>query len=67
MMETKTRKSSTYAIYKGDTFLCIGTKSQCAETLCITQNNLDSLISKGKHGKISCENRLIAVKLDGEE
>lgn len=60
-------KPATYAIYRGDQFLCIGTKSECAATLCITQNNLDSLISKGKHGKISYENRLIAVKLDGEE
>lgn len=58
---------ATYAIYKGDQFLCIGTKVECAVTLCITQNNLDSLLSKGKHEKISYEKRLIAVKLDGEE
>ena len=55
---------SVYAIYKGDQFLCIGTIKECAEELCITQNNLKSRISKGVNGKIAYENRLIAVKLD---
>ena len=57
-------KPNVYAIYKGDQFLCIGTIKECAEELCITQNNLKSRISKGVNGKIAYENRLIAVNLD---
>ena len=57
-------KPNVYAIYKGDQFLCIGTIKECAEELCITQNNLKSRISKGANGKIAYENRLIAVNLD---
>ena len=60
-------KPFVYAIYKGDQFLCIGTMKECAEELCISQNNLVSRVSKGVHGKIAYENRLIAVKLEGEE
>lgn len=60
-------KPNVYAIYKGDQFLCIGTMKECAEELCITQNNLISRVSKGVHGKIAYENRLISVKLDEEE
>jgi len=57
-------KPATYAIYRGDQFLCIGTKAECAEALCTTVNNLASLVSKGSKGLISYEKRLIAVKLD---
>lgn len=60
-------KPGTYAIYRGDQFLCIGTRIECAEALGITYNNLASIISKGAHGKISYEKSLIAVKLEGEE
>ena len=57
-------KPSIFAIYKGDQFLCIGTRKECAEALGISRSSMESRISKSASGKISYENRLIAVKLD---
>lgn len=60
-------KPSTYAIYKGDTFLAIGTKKECARLLGTTLASLESRLTRGRQEKTSYENSLIAVKLDGEE
>lgn len=64
-METRGRKSSTYAIYKGDVFMCIGTQQECAEYLGITIGSLQSMLSKSKDWEYN--RKLIAVKLDEED
>lgn len=60
-----TIKTATYAIYRGDQFLCIGTQQECAEQLGITKGSLQSMITKSKNWPY--HRKLIAVKLDEEE
>lgn len=56
-----------YAIYRGDEFLCIGTRKECAEWLGTTESHVQQLLSpvrKERISKVKNPRGLIAVKLD---
>lgn len=56
---------TTYAIYKGDSLICIGTAKECSEQLGITRKSIYWLASPTNH-KRAKGNRKIAIKLEDE-
>ena len=57
-----------YAIYKGDTFIDVGTKRELAERMKLAESTITHLASKTYWGRIrGKETRvLLAIKVEGE-
>ena len=61
-------KNDCYAIYKGDKFLFIGTKKECAEYLKVKEHSITFYMSPTyqKRGLENYGNRLIIIKVEEE-
>lgn len=55
-----------YAIYRGDTFVDLGTAKELAERLGVKENTIYCYASKSKKYRYG-EDRMIAVEMDGDE
>lgn len=70
-MNEKTKKwNRVYALYKGDTFIDIGTRKELAEKWGYSQRTLECLTTPShikRRDKWTKENHLILVLLDDEE
>lgn len=53
-----------YAIYKGDTFLYMGTKKECAEYLNVKEATILFYITKTYQKRCSDGNRIIVIKIE---
>lgn len=64
------RKLSDYAVYSGDTFLCLGTAEHCAEVLDVEAGTIRFWASKSYYKRVeklnAFDTRMIAIKLEKE-
>lgn len=61
-------KNDCYAIYKGDKFLFIGTKKECAEYLKVKERSISFYMSPAyrKRGLEDYGNRIIVIRINDE-
>nr|WP_249310053.1 hypothetical protein [Bacillus sp. FJAT-49736] len=63
------RKKNEYAVYKGDSFICLGTMEQCAAYLGVKESSIKFYTSsayKRRGAKRKDPNRLIVFKIEDD-
>lgn len=59
------RKEKCYAVYKGDTFLCLGTAEECAKKLGVKRETIKFWTTKSyKKREQSLKNAKIAIVVE---
>lgn len=59
--------TKTFAVYKGEELLTIGTLKECAEVLKVKEDTVKFYKSRTYQNKGSGKNRRIAIELEGTE